>query len=60
MLTAAKAWAAFIGAIVTALLGLEVIPVTGTWNTTLTIVAAICTAIVTYMVPNRPVDPPSV
>ena len=51
---AAKAYVALLGAIVTALLGLSVIPVVGTWHTALTIVSAILTAIVTYAVPNRP------
>lgn len=50
----AKAWVALIGAIVTALLGLDVIPVVGIWHTILTIASAIITAIVTYAVPNRP------
>jgi hypothetical protein len=51
---AAKAYVALLGAILTALLGLDVIPVVGTWHTILTIAAAIVTAIVTYAVPNRP------
>jgi hypothetical protein len=50
---AAKAYVALLGAILTALLGLDVIPVVGTWHTILTIASAIVTAIVTYAVPNR-------
>lgn len=50
----AKAWIALIGAIITGLLGLDVIPVVGVWHTILTIGAAIVTAIVTYAVPNQP------
>lgn len=51
--TAAKAWIALIGAIITGLLGLDVIPVVGIWHNILTIASAIVTAIVTYAVPNR-------
>lgn len=50
----AKAWVALMGAIVTALLGLDVIDVNGGWHTGLTIAAAILTAILTYAIPNRP------
>jgi hypothetical protein len=53
-MVAAKAWAALIGAFITGLLGLGVIPVVGIWHNIITIVAVICTAIVTYAVPNRP------
>ena len=49
----AKAIAAFIGAVVTALLGLSVIPVTGAAHTWLTIIMALATAVMTYAVPNR-------
>lgn len=49
----AKAWVALVGAILTALLGLDVIPVVGAWHTALTIASAIVTAVVTYAVPNR-------
>lgn len=49
----AKAIAAFIGALVTALLGLDVIPVTGPIHTWLTIIMALATAVITYAVPNR-------
>lgn len=49
----AKAIAAFIMALVTALLGLSVIPVVGQAHTWLTIIAALATAVVTYAVPNR-------
>lgn len=52
-MSVAKMWAAMLGSIVTALLGLGTIPVTGTWHLWLTILAAICTGIVTYAVPNR-------
>lgn len=50
----AKAWVALLGAMLTALLGLDVIPVQGTWHTGLTIASALVTAIITYAVPNRP------
>jgi len=50
---ATKAWVSLFGAVVTALLGLQVIPVTGTWHTALTIIAAIVTAVSTYAAPNR-------
>lgn len=50
----AKAWVALLGAILTALLGLDVIPVVGAAHTILTIASAIVTAVVTYAVPNRP------
>jgi hypothetical protein len=49
----AKAIASFIGALVTALLGLSVIPVDGPAHTWLTIIAALATAVFTYAVPNR-------
>lgn len=48
----AKAIASFIGAVITALLGLDVIPVTGTAHTWLTIISALVTAVITYAVPN--------
>lgn len=54
----AKAWIALVGAIVTALLGLDVIPVEGNWHIGLTIASAILTAIITYAVPNRPATVP--
>jgi len=56
-MSAAKAWVALLGAIVTALLGLSVIPAAGAWHTALTIVAAVCTAVLTYVVPNQPYPP---
>lgn len=49
----AKAIASFIGAIVTALLGLSVIPVEGPAHVWLTIIMALATAVITYAVPNR-------
>lgn len=49
----AKAWVSLVGAILTALLGLSVIPVVGTWHTALTVASAILTAVVTYAIPNR-------
>lgn len=57
--TATKAWISLFGAILTALLGLSVIPVTGTWHTTLTILSAIVTAIATYAARNAgtPISP---
>jgi hypothetical protein len=49
---ATKAWVSLIGSILTMLLGLSIIPVTGVWHTTLTVASAICTAIATYAVRN--------
>lgn len=51
--TATKAWISLFGAVVTALLGLQVIPVTGTWHVALTVVSAIITAVLTYAFPNQ-------
>ena len=52
MLAKAKAWAATVGAIVTALIGLGIIPVP--YQTVLALISAVCTGIVTYAVPNIP------
>ena len=52
ILATAKMWAALVGAVLTAVLG-TVPPHTEVW-TILTAVAAICTAVVTYAVPNAP------
>lgn len=49
----AKAIAAFIGAVVTALLASDTIPVDGEWGRWLTIISVIATAVATYAVPNR-------
>lgn len=49
----AKAVAAFIMAMITALLGTGVIPVVGPWHMWLTIVSALATGVITYAVPNR-------
>ena len=54
ILARAKAYAALVGAIVTAILG-TVPPHTTAW-TVLTAVAAIATAVATYVVPNAPSD----
>ncbi|MGH3504371.1 MAG: hypothetical protein ACRDQA_26245 [Nocardioidaceae bacterium] len=51
---AAKAWVALIGSVVTGLLGLSVIPVDGSVRVVLTIVAMVCTTLVTFAVPNKP------
>ena len=51
-LTAAKAYAALIGSVITALLG-TVPPHTPVW-TVLTFVAAVCTAVATFRIPNKP------
>lgn len=53
---AAKAWVALVGSIVTALLGLDVIPVVGPWHVALTVISATCTSILTWAIPNKP-DP---
>lgn len=50
MMKYAKAYAALIGAVVTAVLG-TVPPDTGIWQV-LTVVAAVCTAVATYAIPN--------
>lgn len=49
-LPAAKSWAAFIGAIVTALLG-TIAPDTQAFQV-LTVIAAVATAVAVYSVPN--------
>jgi hypothetical protein len=54
MLYAAKAYAALIGSVVTALLGTQVIPVEGAWHIGLTIASVILTAVATYEIPNKP------
>lgn len=54
-LTAAKAYAALVGAVVTALLG-TVPPHTTLW-TVLTFAAAVCTAVATFSIPNKPKNP---
>jgi len=58
VLASAKAYVALIGAAVTAMLGL--LGPDDTLFDTLTIVAAICTALATYTVPNRPGAAPEV
>lgn len=52
-MTAAKAVAAFIGGLVTWLLASGTVPLPASWQFWLGLVGAICTAIVTYAVPNR-------
>lgn len=56
-MTKAKAIAAFVGGIITWLLATGSVPFTlsNTVQFWLGLIAAICTAIVTYAVPNRPV-----
>lgn len=56
---AAKAWAALASLIVTALLGTETIPVTGTVHTVLTILAVIVGAFLTWATPNKDATPPT-
>lgn len=53
-MTTAKAWAALIGTIITALFAAQVIPVVGTWHVILTIISVVATAVGTYAVPNKP------
>jgi hypothetical protein len=60
MIYTAKAIAAFIGAIVTALLASGIIPVDGTLQTVLTLISIIATAVATYNVRNNGVDVPRV
>lgn len=52
-MTMAKAIAAFIGAMITALLGTGTIPVASSWQVWLSVISALATAVVTYAVPNR-------
>lgn len=52
-MTMAKAIAAFIGSVITALFASGTIPVDGTWQIWLGLIGALCTAVVTYAVPNR-------
>lgn len=48
-----KAWISLVGGILTAMIGLDIIPTPYTqW---FTIASAIVTAVLTYAVPNRPV-----
>jgi hypothetical protein len=49
----AKAVAAFLGTVITALFAAEVIPTVGVWHTVLTVMSIIATAVTTYAVPNR-------
>lgn len=49
----AKAIAAFVGTVVTALFAASIIPVTGTWHVAFTVISILVTAITTYAVPNR-------
>jgi hypothetical protein len=49
----AKAVAAFIGTVITALFAAGVIPTVGTWHIILTIASIVATAVTTYAVPNR-------
>jgi len=53
-MTAAKAVAAFIGTLVTALLASGVIPVDGVLQTVLTVISIVATAVATYQVTNAP------
>lgn len=53
-MTVAKAVAAFIGGLITWLLASGTIPIPGNWQFWLGLVGAICTAIITYAVPNKP------
>lgn len=53
-MTAAKAVAAFVLAVITALFASGTIPIPASWELGLGLVSAVCTAIVTYAIPNRP------
>lgn len=53
MFYAAKAYAALVGSIITALFGAQVIPVEGAWHIGLTIASVIMTAVATFEIPNR-------
>jgi hypothetical protein len=46
-----KAWIALFGGVLTALLGLDIIP-TGSWRVGMTIAVVVITAILTYATPN--------
>lgn len=52
IMATAKAWTALIGAVVTVLLA--TLPPDDTLWTVLSYVAALCTAVAVYRVPNRP------
>jgi hypothetical protein len=59
---AAKAWISLLGSIITALLGLSVLPLSGGLHTGLTVASAVLTAVITYSVRNGetpvvPADP---
>jgi hypothetical protein len=53
-MTAAKAVAAFIGGLITWLLTGGIVPIPDNWQIWLGLIAAICTCIATYALPNRP------
>lgn len=53
-MTAAKAWAALIGTLITSLLASGVIPTNSTWHVWLGILGTMVTGIATYAIPNRP------
>jgi VIT1/CCC1 family predicted Fe2+/Mn2+ transporter len=55
-MTVAKAVAAFVLAVITALFASGTIPIPASWQLGLGLVGAVCTAIVTYAVPNKPTN----
>lgn len=57
---AAKAIAALIGTILTALFAAQIIPVSGVWYVILTVASIVATAVTTYQVPNKAPDLPKI
>lgn len=55
ILDRAKAWVAFVGAILTALVASGVVP-TGQWHDWLTTASVVVTAVLTYLTPNKEED----
>lgn len=56
MMTAAKAWIALAGAIITAVLSSDVVPVDGNAHVVVAILSVLLTALATYKVPNTGKD----
>lgn len=55
-MTAAKAWIALAGAIITAVLSSDVVPVDGNAHVVVAILSVLLTALATYKVPNTGKD----
>lgn len=50
----AKSYAAFVGSVITAVLGMPDLPVPDSVRPWLMLASAVCTAIVTWAIPNKP------